>query len=50
MILFAVLVSIVFATLSRDDSREQVRFGGRLLVGLVIGAYGLGWLMFLFFA
>ncbi len=42
MVLFALFVSITFATLLRDEPREQVRFGAQLLgafvgVGLVFG-------------
>ena len=49
MVLFVVLVSTVFATLMRDDTREQVRLGLRIFAGLVVGAYALGWMMFLGF-
>jgi hypothetical protein len=49
MVLFAGLVSIVFATLARDTTRDQVTFGARLFGALVVGAYALGWVMFLGF-
>ena len=49
MILFAALVSVVFATLMRDRRAEQVHFGARVFVGLVAGAYLGGWLLFLVF-
>jgi hypothetical protein len=45
MLLFAVLVSIVFAMLMRDDPRQQLRLGVRLSGALVLGAYLAGWLM-----
>jgi hypothetical protein len=46
MVLFALLVSIVFATLLRDDPKEQLRFGGRLLAAFVGGGLLLGWLLY----
>jgi hypothetical protein len=46
MLLFALLVSIVFATLLRDTPNEQVRFGLRLFAGFVGAALVFGWLMF----
>jgi len=49
MILFAACVSTVFGTLLRDQPREQIRLGARIFTGLVVGAYGLGWLMYLVF-
>jgi len=45
---FAFFVSLVFAVLSKDDLREQFRFGGLLFAGLVVAAIVLGWLMFPF--
>ena len=44
--LFAACVSTVFGTLLRDAPRDQVRLGGRIFAGLVVGAYALGWLMY----
>lgn len=49
MILFAACVSAVFGALLRDEARDQVRLGGRIFIGLVVGAYALGWLMYLAF-
>jgi hypothetical protein len=46
MILFALFVSIVFATLMRDTVREQALFGLRLFGGFVGAALVLGWLMY----
>ena len=46
MVLFALFVSIVFATLMRDTVREQVLFGLRLLAGFVAAALVMGWLMY----
>ena len=46
MVLFAVFVSLIFAVLMRDDPRQQVRFGLRLLGGFVAAAIVLAWLMY----
>ena len=35
MVIFALFVSVVFATLMRDEPRQQVAFGGRLFAGFV---------------
>lgn len=46
MVLFALLVSIVFAFLMREAPREQWRFGALAFGGLVASGLVLGWLMF----
>ena len=46
LILFAFFVSLVFAVLTKDDVREQVRFGGLLFGGFILAAVVLGWLMY----
>lgn len=46
MVLFALYVSIVFAVLMRDEPREQVRLGLRMLAGLVGGGILVGWLLY----
>jgi len=46
LLLFAAFVSVIFAALMRDDPREQLRFGVRLLAGFVGAALVLSWLMF----
>lgn len=46
--LFAFFVSLVFALLTRDDVREQARFGGLLFAGFIVSAIVLGWLMYPF--
>ena len=48
LVLFALLVSVVFAVLMKDEPREQVRFGGLLFAGFVGSALVLGWLMYPF--
>jgi hypothetical protein len=49
MLLFALSVSIVFATLQRDESSAQWRLGARIFAGLSLGAFAAGWAMHLFF-
>ena len=46
LIVFAVLVSAVFAALSRDEPRAQVRTGAIMFAGFVAAAIVLGWLMY----
>ena len=48
LVLFAVLVSAVFAALSRDDPRDQLRAGAAMFAGFVGAAVVLGWLMYPF--
>lgn len=46
MLVFAFLVSVVFAVLIRDDPRAQVRTGAMMFGGFVLAAFVLGWLMY----
>ena len=46
LVVFALLVSAVFAALSRDEPREQLRTGALMFGGFVAAAIVLGWLMF----
>jgi len=48
LILFALLVSIVFAVLMRDELNAQLQFGAVLFSSFVVGAIVLGWLMYPF--
>lgn len=48
LVLFALFVSIVFAALTKDDPREQVRFGAMLFGAFIVSALALGWLMYPF--
>lgn len=49
MMLFALCVSVVFGTLLRDAPRDQIRLAGQIAGVLIVGAYALGWLMYLLF-
>ena len=46
--LFAFFVSLVFALLSKDDVREQLRLGAMMFAGFLVAAVVLGWLMYPF--
>ena len=46
MIFFALFVSVVFATLMRDDPRQQLRFGTQLFGAFVVGGIALGWVLY----
>ena len=46
LLLFAALVSAVFAALSRDEPRAQLRSGAIMFAGFVGAALLLGWLMY----
>lgn len=46
LVLFATLVSAVFAALSRDDPRAQLRTGALMFGGFVAAALALGWVMY----
>ena len=45
LVIFAALVSAVFATIGRDTPREQLRTGALMFAGFVGAALVLGWLM-----
>jgi len=45
LVTFAFFVSLVFALLTKDDAREQLRFGGMMFGGFLAAAIILGWLM-----
>jgi len=49
LILFAACVSIVFGTLLRQESRDQIRLSLRIFGALVAGAYVVGWIMYAVF-
>lgn len=45
LVLFAFLVSLVFAVLLKDDPRQQTRTGAWLFGSFVGAAFVLGWVM-----
>jgi hypothetical protein len=48
LVLFALFVSLIFAVLTKDDAKEQARFGGMMFAGFIAAALVLGWLMYPF--
>ena len=46
LIVFSFFVSLIFAFLTKDELREQIRFGGLLFAGFLATALVLGWLMY----
>jgi hypothetical protein len=46
MALFSIFVSTVFATLMRDEPRDQLWFGVRLFAGFIGAGIGIGWLLY----
>ena len=46
MVVFSLFVSVVFAALSRDDPRDQVKFAARLFAGFVGIGILVGWLLY----
>ncbi len=48
LLVFAFLVSLVFAVLMKEQPREQLRFGAVVFAGFVLTALVLGWVMYPF--
>ena len=46
LLVFAFFVSAVFATLTREQPREQLRTGVLMFAGFVAAAVVLGWLLY----
>lgn len=46
MALFSVFVSVVFATLMRDEPRDQLFFGAQLFAGFIAAGIVIGWLLY----
>jgi heme A synthase len=46
LVVFALLVSAVFAALSKDDPRDQLKTGAMMFGGFIAAAVILGWLMY----
>lgn len=49
MILFAACVSLVFGTLLRESRADELGLAARIFAALVVGAYAVGWVMYLAF-
>lgn len=48
MLLFAVFVSLIFATIAKDTPGEQARLGAQMFAMFIGAAIVLGWIMRLF--
>jgi len=48
LVLFAFFVSLVFAVIAKDDTREQIKLGGLMFAGFLASAIVLSWLMYPF--
>ena len=48
MAIFAFFVSLVFAVIAQDETRDQLRLGGLMFGGFLASALVLGWLMYPF--
>jgi hypothetical protein len=46
MLIFSLFVSVVFAVLTRDEPRDQIRFGARVFGGFVGAGILIGWLLY----
>ena len=46
LVVFAFFVSLVFAVIARDGTREQIKLGGLMFAGFLASALVLGWLMY----
>ena len=46
--IFSACVSVVFAALMREDTREQMMLAAKMFAGLVAAAVVIGWLMYPF--
>lgn len=46
MVVFALFVSTVFATLMRDEPTQQLMFGARLFAGFIGAGIVVGWLLY----
>jgi len=48
MIVFALFVSLIFATIAKDQPAEQLKVGAKMFGSFIAAAIALGWVMRLF--
>jgi len=48
MLLFALIISVAFAFLTKNTTRERVKYAGWAFLTFVLVALAIGWLMFPF--
>lgn len=46
LVLFAALVGIVFGVISKNDRKEQVKYGFGVFAKFVLVAFALGWALY----
>ena len=46
MALFSLFVSVVFATMMRDEPVAQAKLGAQMFVGFVVAGIVVGWLLY----
>lgn len=46
MVLFALFVSVAFATMMRDELTDQLRLFARIFLGFIAAGVILGWLLY----
>lgn len=46
MVLFALFVSVAFATMMRDELTDQLRLFARIFLGFIAAGVVLGWLLY----
>jgi hypothetical protein len=46
LVIFALIVSIVFALITKSEPREQVRYGVLVFLTFLAVAFVVGWLMY----
>ena len=48
MLIFSLCLSVVFAALLREETRDQLVIGAKMFVAMIVAALVLGWLMYPF--
>lgn len=48
MLIFSLCLSTVFAALLREETRDQIVMGAKMLGAMIVAALVLGWLMYPF--
>ena len=48
MLVFALFVSVIFATITKDNPREQLMLGAKMFATFIGAAFVLGWALRIF--
>ncbi len=46
LVIFALIVSIVFALITKNEPREQLRYGAFVFLSFLAVAFVVGWIMY----